>query len=127
MVVKEICDHRKDDRAIPILNGFTTSKNGNRTPKQTIMMPKQTTIGCQLLVEWKDGSSDWSDLKDLKESNPVEVAEHVAANKTVGEPAFMWWVVTVLDQRNRIISKLKRRYWKTMHKFGIRVPKYIHR
>ena len=50
MVMKEICDHQKDGRAISISNGFMTSKNGNR-------MPKQTTTGWQLLVEWKDGSS----------------------------------------------------------------------
>ena len=118
MVMKEICDHRKDGRAIPISNGFMTSKNGNKTPKQT-------TIGWQLLVEWKDGSSDWTDLKDLKESNPVELAEYAVANKIVEEPAFKWWVATVLRRRNRIISKLKSRYWKTTHKFGIRVPKSV--
>ena len=80
MVMKEICDHCKDGRAIPISNGFTTNKNGNK-------MPKQTTIGWQLLVEWKDGSTDWM---DLKESNPVELAEYAVANKIVEEPAFKW-------------------------------------
>ena len=118
MVMKEICDHRKDGRAIPISDGFSTSKNGNKTPKQT-------TIGWQLLVEWKYGSSDWTDLKDLKESNPVELAEYAVANKIVEEPAFKWWIATVLRRRNRIISKLKSRYWKTTHKFGIRVPKSV--
>jgi hypothetical protein len=116
MVMKEISDHKKDGRAIPISDGYTTSKNGNK-------VPKQTTIGWQLLVEWNDGSSDWTNLKDLKESNPVEIAEYAVANKLVEEPAFKWWVANVLRRRNRIISKLKSRYWKTTHKFGIRVPK----
>jgi hypothetical protein len=31
-------------------------------------------------------------LKDLKESNPVEVAEYAVANKIDDEPAFAWWV-----------------------------------
>ena len=31
----------------------------------------------------------------------------------------------MLRRRNRIISKLKSRYWKTTHKFGIRVPKSV--
>ena len=51
-------------------------------------MPKQITIGWQLLVEWKDDSLDWTDLKDLKESNPVEVIDYAMANKIVDEPAF---------------------------------------
>jgi hypothetical protein len=118
MIMKEICDHKKDGRAIPISDGFTTSKNGNK-------VPKKTTIGWQFLVEWKDGSSDWTDLKDLKESNPVEIAEYAVSNKLVEEPAFKWWVADVLRRRNRIISKLKSRYWKTTHKFGIRVPKTV--
>jgi hypothetical protein len=118
MILKEICDHKKDGRAIQIADGFTVSKNGNK-------VPKKTTIGWQLLVEWKDGSTDWVALKDLKESNPVEIAEYVVANKLVEEPAFKWWVADVMRRRNRIISKLKSRYWKTTHKFGIRVPKSV--
>ena len=35
VVMKEISDHKKDGRAIPMSNGFTTSKNGNKVPKQT--------------------------------------------------------------------------------------------
>ena len=31
----------------------------------------------------------------------------------------------LVRRRNRIICKLKRRYWKTTHKFGIRVPKSV--
>jgi hypothetical protein len=77
------------------------------------------------LIEWKDGSSDWTDLKDLKESNPVEIAEHAVANKIMEEPAFKWWVANVSRRRNRTMSKLKSRHWKTAHKFGIRVPKTV--
>ena len=28
-------------------------------------------------------------------------------------------------QRNRVISKLKSKYWRTTHKFGIRLPKDV--
>jgi hypothetical protein len=34
-------------------------------------------------------------------------------------------VFKVIRQRNRIISKVKSRYWKTTQKFGIRLPKTI--
>jgi hypothetical protein len=60
-------------------------------------------------------------LADLKASNPVEVAEYSVANQQVEEPAFKWWV----SHGNRIISKVKSRYWKTTHKFGIRLPKLV--
>ena len=40
----------------------------------------------------KDGSTSWEALKDLKESNPVEVAEYAVGAKIVSEPAFAWWV-----------------------------------
>eukprot|EP00980_Cylindrotheca_fusiformis_P019797 scaffold6944_cov68-Cylindrotheca_fusiformis.AAC.1 len=59
---------------------------------------------------------------DLKESNPVEVAEYAVANKIEEEPAFKWWVPYVLKKRNRILSKVKSKYWRTTHKFGIELP-----
>ena len=68
-------------------DGFEIKKNGQKTPKKT-------TVGWQLLVEWKDGSTQWLDLKDLKDSNPIEVAEYTVANKISEEPAFAWWVQT---------------------------------
>ncbi|KAI2501269.1 Reverse transcriptase (RNA-dependent DNA polymerase) [Fragilaria crotonensis] len=58
-LLSEITDHRSDNSAIQIADGFTTSRNGNR-------IPKPTTRGWSLLVSWKDGSSDWLPLKDLK-------------------------------------------------------------
>ena len=52
-------------------------------------MHRRTTKGWQLLLQWKDGSTSWTPLKDLKESNPVEVAEYAVANKIANEPAFI--------------------------------------
>ena len=103
--------------AIPIENGFTVSRNGNR-------VPKTTTRGWSLLVSWKDGSSNWMLLKELKDSYPVQIAEHAMANKIANEPAFNWWVHTVLRKRNRIFAKVKR-YWRMTHNFGIRLPKTV--
>ena len=44
------------------------------------------------------------------------------ANRIDGEPAFKWWCKDVLRRRNRYVAKVKSRYWKTSHKFGIRLP-----
>ena len=64
----------------------------------------------------------FSQFKDLKESNPVEVAEYAMANCIVEEPTFTWWVPHTLRKQNWIISKVKSRYWQMTHKFGIRLP-----
>ena len=86
---------------------------------------KKTTKGWQLSVLWRDGSITWVPLKELKNSNPVEVAEYAVANRLVDEPAFAWWVPHVLRRRNRIISKVKTKYWRTTHKFGVQLPKTV--
>ena len=65
---------------------------------------------------------DWIPLADLKESYPVQVAEYVVNNKLASEAAFAWWVLHVLKKHDRIIKKVKSRYWKRTHKFGIEVP-----
>jgi len=117
-LLQEISDHRKDGSAVPMGDGFVRSKNGNE-------VPKITTRGWELLCNWKDGSSDWIKLKDIKDSYPIEIAEYAVANRVAEEPAFNWWVKDVLRKRNRIISKLKSRYWTRTHKFGIQVPKSV--
>ena len=114
-VMQEITDHRKDNSAVDITNGYTVTKRGRR-------IPKTTTRGWQLLCLWRDGSSDWVDLKYVKQSNPIELAEYAVANRLQEEPAFKWWVSQTLRTRNRIIAKVKSRYWKTSHKYGVRLP-----
>ena len=108
----------KDSTAIEQKDGYIKSKNGNQSPKMT-------TRGWKLLVEWKDSSSSWIPLKDLKVSNPVELAEYAIANGLSEEPAFKWWVNHTIKKRDIIISKVKSKYWRTTHKFGIRIPKDV--
>ena len=62
-------------------------------------------------------------IKDMKDSSPIEVAEYDVSNQIDEEPDFKWWVHHTIRKSNRIISKLKSRYWQTTHKFGIRLPK----
>ena len=74
-------------------------------------------------MEWKDNTTNWVDLDIVKEANPIELAEYAVANKIDDEPAFAWWVAYTLKKRERIISKVKSKYWKTSHKYGVRLPK----
>jgi hypothetical protein len=74
--------------------------------------------GWWLLVMWKDQSTSRVPLKDLKVSNPVELAEYAVANRIAEERAFTWWVSDTLH----IISKVKKKYWRMTHKFGVKLP-----
>jgi hypothetical protein len=93
-------------------DGMYVNKNGSKKPKTT-------TRGWELLIVWKDGSSSWVILKDLKESFPVQLTEYAARNKIAEEPDFVWWVAYTIRKRDRIILKVKSKYWKRTHKFGI--------
>jgi hypothetical protein len=97
LLFDDIKDHRKGTDAVAIDDGFEIHNN-RRTPKRT-------TCGWTLLVQWKDGSTTWIPLKDLKESNPLQVADYVVAHKLTFEPAFFWWVPHVLRKRDRIIKQ----------------------
>jgi hypothetical protein len=86
---------------------------------------RRNTFGWRICCQWKDGSTTWESLKDLKESHPLEMAEYAVAQDIQHEPAFNWWVPQVLRLRARIISLVKRRkmsYLKKNMKFGIEVP-----
>lgn len=42
---------------------------------------QKTTKGWQLLVSWKDGTTDWLPLKELKVSNPIELQNYKCSSK----------------------------------------------
>ena len=81
--------------------------------------------GWQLCIQWKDGSTSWANLKDVKESNPVEVAKYALAPGISNEPAFSWWIPYVISTQARILLKVKIRYFKQTHKSGIKLPKTV--
>lgn len=93
----------------------------NRQKKQRI----ETTKGWKLHCRWKDGSTTWENLKDLKAAFPVQVAEYVAAADIITEPAFAWWAPYTIKKRDRIIKAQKSRYSRTTRKFGIEIPKTV--
>ena len=48
------------------------------------------TKSWEMNVLWKDGTSDWVSLRNMKESFPVQTAEYAVVNKLVEEPTFAW-------------------------------------
>ena len=89
---------------------------------------RKSTDGWQICVQWKDGSTSWKYLKDLKDSHPVQTADYDVAQGIDHEPGFNWWVDVVLRKREIFISLVKKRnawYLKKTHKFGVEFPKSV--
>jgi hypothetical protein len=118
MMLSKNIDHRVLPDAIPQSQG--TNKNAYGVKRK-----KASTRGWQILVEWQDGSTDWIELKDLKESFPVELAMYAVNNNVSDEPAFAWWVPYELKKQRRILQNARTKYWSRTHKCGIRIPKNI--
>ena len=117
VILDSIIDHKADASAMEKADAFTELK-GKR-------IRQMTTQGWKMCVQWKDGTTSWAPLKDLKESNPVQVAEYAVANGIAEEPAFAWWVPYTLKKKLQIIAKVKTRYFLRSHKFGIELPKSV--
>ena len=64
-------------------------------------------------------------LKELKDSNPIKVAEYIIRNGLQEDPVFCWWVHNVLHKQLCVISKLKKHYARMTHKFGVELPHSI--
>ncbi|KAL7487373.1 hypothetical protein ACHAW6_012976 [Cyclotella cf. meneghiniana] len=82
----------------------------------------RSTRSWELCCKWKDASTSWQKLSDLKESHLGQVAEFAIATGIADEPAFNCWVTRVLKKRDLIISLVKcqsTQYHKRTHKFGI--------
>ena len=89
------------------------------------MYPKKITRGWKLLIEWKDDSMDWVRLSEVKEAYPLQLAEYAVANNIAHDPAFNWWVHNTLRKSNRIINRVKSKYWRSTHEFGIEITKSL--
>jgi hypothetical protein len=69
VLLEEILDHRFTGEAVKDEDAFFTTGSGKKCRRKT-------TVGCEMLMRWKDGSETWTGLKEAKESFPVQVAEY---------------------------------------------------
>jgi hypothetical protein len=114
-LMEGIIDHKTDGRAVAPADMYIKHGSNNKVRK--------TIKGWHLCAEWKDGTTSWERLADLKESNPVEVAEYAAIKSLLDTPAFVYRASHVLKKRTRISVTVTKRYHKRTQKFGIEVPK----
>jgi hypothetical protein len=102
VLLDSIIDHKRLDSAIKPLDQKVVQPDG-------CTYLRRSTIGWQLCCQWKDGSTSWESLADLKESHPIETAEYAVTKGLDHEPAFKWWVPHVLRKHDQIISLVRRR------------------
>jgi hypothetical protein len=72
-LMEAIIDHKLDEHdAVQRTDGHVVVKGRKHM--------KKSTKEWQLCIQWKDGATtSWERLADVKESNPIEVAEHSVA------------------------------------------------
>ncbi len=58
------------------------------------------------LCQWRDGQSEWIELKCVNDSNPIQLAEYAVSNCIQKEPALRWWLPDTLRIQYRIIAKV---------------------
>jgi hypothetical protein len=118
VLFQEIIDYRTTGKQVLQQDAFVITRTGTRRRRET-------TVGWEMLVQWKDLSTTWVSLKDMKEAYPIQTAEYAVQARIAEEPAFAWWVSYTLKKRNRVIAKVKSKYWIRTHKFGIKIPKTV--
>ena len=72
-------------------------------------------------MQWENGERSWIALKDIKESNPLEVAKFAIDHGLESEPAFAWWVKQAVKKRNIFIGKASMRHIRNME-VGSKIP-----
>jgi hypothetical protein len=118
VLMEAIIDHKMDGHALKPADSFVTLRGKQHR--------KRTTQGWLLCIEWKDRSTSWERLADVKESYPIEAAEYAVTQGIDHDPAFVWWAAQTLKRRNRIIATLKnRRYHKRTHQYGFEIPRNV--
>ena len=105
-LLTEVNYHNIYDIAIAKVDGFIKSSNGK-------LHRKRKTRLYRILVGWRYVSVYWITIKDLKQSNPVELSEYSVVNEISGEPDFIRWVKETLGHIYSIISRLKFIHWHT--------------
>lgn len=117
LLLDSIIDYKSDGHAVKPADKYII-RNGRKHLRKT-------TKGWYLCVQWKDGTTTWERLADLKESNPIEVSEYAVAQGLDHEPAFCWWVPYTLRKRDRIIASVNSRFLKKNFKFGFEIPNTV--
>jgi hypothetical protein len=100
VLLDAIIDYHTDPSVAVSRNNQVSVINGKK-------IVKRTTRGWELWCKWKDDSTSWQKLSDLKESHPLQVDGFAFAMQIANEPALNWCVSWVFKKRDWIISQVK--------------------
>ena len=103
-IFQEIIDHMYNGTKVKEQDAFITS----RTKKSIAERQKKWV---EILIKWKDGRKSWANLRDMKNSHPVQLTKYAVQRRIAGDHAFAWWIWHVLLKCNHIIGNLKSKYW----------------
>ena len=81
-LVDSIVYYKRDNSAVENSDKYVVTRRGQLRLRKTIQ-------GWEILDAWRDGSETWVPLKDMKESNPVDVVEFVKAKGINDDLAFV--------------------------------------
>jgi hypothetical protein len=73
-------------------------------------LPK-TMKGWEIQVSFRNESTAWLPMNEVRMSNPVELAEYTVMSRIAKEPAFAWWVPHTLHTRRAMVSRVESKYW----------------
>ena len=79
VLLDSIVDYRKQDNALSLSDQKIVVKGCKSL---------HSTIGWQLCCRWRDGSTSWEKLSDVKESRPIKTAEYASSQEIDHETAF---------------------------------------
>ena len=116
--LRDILDHGSNYKSIWKEYGFVHSPN-------TSLEESNITKGWYLQVEWVDWTNKSEIIANLKESYPMQVAEHSKSDDLINDSSFSRWCPTYFWKLRRVISKVKSHFWKRTHKYGILVTKSV--
>jgi hypothetical protein len=81
LLMEEIMGHRTDGNEVRESDAFVVSKNG-------VKRRAQTTVGWEINMLWRNGSTTWSKLKDAKESVPSPSGRAHCGEQCLGVTSF---------------------------------------
>ena len=79
--ILEIFYHHSEDNAVGGYGEFLDNA-GSKSNR------RKTNKGCNLIVRWKQITSPWNQLKDLKELKPIDFVDYVVVNNNYNETDF---------------------------------------
>ena len=103
---QDIIDHRFDSTALmkeelQQLRCVRSENQGKRF---------WTLKGWEICLSWKDGTTSWHPLSEVKNSFPLLLAKYAVTNELNDQRAFAWWVPHTIKKEKRLVKAIKSCY-----------------